>query len=208
MSSICRAVVLAVSFALIASSQVERASIVGTLRDASGSVVPGVVVKVINEGTNSTTTLTTYASGEYSSSNLTPGNYTIEAEKSGFTRRLYRNFAVQVAQVARLDMTLEVGAMEQTVEVTTQAPLLQTENASVGQVISEKPIAELPLNGRNFAQLAVLAPGVTGLTYAQTATINAGARPDELRPGGTTIEANGARDSSNQLLIDGVDNTE
>jgi Carboxypeptidase regulatory-like domain len=208
MGSICRAAMLTVSFALIAYSQVERASIVGTLRDPSGSVVPGVTVRVVNEGTNTTTTLTTDAAGEYSASNLTPGNYTIEAEKSGFTRRVYRNFTVQVAQVARLDITLEVGAVEQTVEVTTQAPLLQTENASVGQVISERPIAELPLNGRNFAQLAVLAPGVTGLSYAQTATINAGARPDELRPGGTTIEANGARDSSNQLLIDGVDNTE
>src|SRR5437764_9613429 len=164
MPSICRAVMVTISFAFIACSQVERASIVGTLRDPSGSVVPGVTVRVINEGTNTTTTLTTDAAGEYSASNLTPGKYTIEAEKSGFTRRVYRNFAVQVAQVARLDITLEVGAVEQTVEVTTQAPLLQTENASVGQVISEKPIAELPLTGRNFAQRAVLAPGVTGLT--------------------------------------------
>jgi hypothetical protein len=203
-----RLVILSLALAGIAFSQVERASIVGTLRDASGSVVPGVTVRVTNDGTNTTTTLTTDASGEYSASNLTPGPYTIEIEKSGFSRRVYRNFVVQVAQVARLDITLDVGAVEQTVEVTTLAPLLQTENASVGQVIAEKPIAELPLNGRNFAQLAVLAPGVTGLTYAQTGTINAGARPDELRPGGTTIEANGARDSSNQLLIDGIDNTE
>ena len=208
MNSIGRLATLTFSFALIAFSQVERASIVGTVRDPSGAVVPGVAVRVINEGTNTVSTLTTDAGGEYLASNLTPGNYTIEAGKSGFTRRIYRNFGVQVAQVARLDITLDVGAVEQTVEVTTQAPLLQTENASVGQVISEKPISELPLNGRNFAQLAVLAPGVTGLSYAQTNTINAGARPDELRPGGTTIEANGARDSSNQLLIDGIDNTE
>ena len=203
-----RSAILSLALAGIAYSQVERASIVGTLRDASGSVVPGVTVRVTNESTNTATTLTTDASGEYSATNLTPGSYRIEAEKSGFSRRVYRNFPVQVAQVARLDITLDVGAVEQTVEVTTQVPLLQTENASVGQVIAEKPIAELPLNGRNFAQLAVLAPGVTGLTYAQTGTINAGARPDELRPGGTTIEANGARDSSNQLLIDGIDNTE
>src|SRR5690349_2912929 len=208
MNSVGRLATLIFSLALIAFSQVERASIVGTLRDASGSVVPGVTVRVTNESTNTATTLTTDASGEYSATNLTPGSYKIEAEKSGFSRRVYRNFPVQVAQVARLDIILDVGAVEQTVEVTTQVPLLQTENASVGQVIAEKPIAELPLNGRNFAQLAVLAPGVTGLTYAQTGTINAGARPDELRPGGTTIEANGARDSSNQLLIDGIDNTE
>ena len=206
--TIGRSAILSLALAGLAYSQVERASIVGTLRDASGSVVTGVTVRVTNESTNTATTLTTDASGEYSATNLTPGSYRIEAEKSGFSRRVYRNFPVQVAQVARLDITLDVGAVEQTVEVTTQVPLLQTENASVGQVIAEKPIAELPLNGRNFAQLAVLAPGVTGLTYAQTGTINAGARPDELRPGGTTIEANGARDSSNQLLIDGIDNTE
>src|ERR1700720_4036791 len=191
-----------------AFAQVERASIVGTIRDSTGSVVPGVAVKVINQATNATENLQTDSAGDYSATNLTPGTYSVEAEKSGFTRRVYRDFVVQVAQVARLDITLAVGAVEQTVEVTGETPLLQTENASVGQVIAEKPISELPLNGRNFAQLAVLAPGVTGLTYAQTGTINAGARPDELRPGGTTIEANGARDSSNQLLIDGIDNTE
>src|SRR5690242_17831702 len=189
-------------------AQVERASIVGTIRDSSGSVVPGVTVKVINQGTNNTTNLQTDEAGEYSATNLTPGAYTVEAEKTGFTRRVYRDFVVQVTQIARLDITLELGAVEQTVEVTGEAPLLQTENSTVGQVISSQPISALPLNGRNLAQLAILAPGVTGLTYAQTGTINAGARPDELRPGGTTIEANGARDSSNQLLIDGIDNTE
>ena len=194
--------------ALGAFAQVERASIVGTIRDSTGSVVPGVTVKVINQGTNNTTNLQTDEAGEYSATNLTPGAYTVEAEKTGFTRRVYRDFVVQVAQIARLDITLEIGAVEQTVEVSGEAPLLQTENSTVGQVISSQPISELPLNGRNLAQLAILAPGVTGLSYAQTGTINAGARPDELRPGGTTIEANGARDSSNQLLLDGIDNTE
>lgn len=208
MRSISHGALLFLLAASIGFSQVERASIVGTIRDSSGSVVPGVAIKVTNQGTNTTTTLLTDEAGDYSATNLTPGVYSVEAVKSGFSRRVYHDFAVQVAQVARLDITLEVGAVDQSVEVTGEAPLLQTENAAVGQVISSQPISELPLNGRNFAQLAILAPGVTGLTYAQTGTINAGARPDELRPGGTTIEANGARDSSNQLLIDGIDNTE
>jgi hypothetical protein len=208
MGLVCRVTLLVLCAISPGFGQVERASIVGTIRDSSGSVVPGVSVKISNQGTNTTSTLQSDAAGDYSATNLIPGTYTIEAEKSGFTRHIYRDFAVQVAQVARLDITLDVGAVGQTVEVSGETPLLQTENASVGQVISSKPISELPLNGRNFAQLAVLAPGVTGLSYAQAGTINAGVRPDELRPGGTTIEANGARDSSNQLLYDGIDNTE
>lgn len=189
-------------------AQVERASIVGTITDKSGSLVPGVTVRVINESTNTALTAQTDSAGEFTASNLTPGIYTVEAEKAGFNRHVNKGFAIQVAQVARLDIALEVGAVEQTVEIRGETPLLQTENASVGQVIGSQPINELPLNGRNFAELAVLAPGVTGLSYAQVGTINAGVRPDELRPGGTTIEANGARDSSNQMLLDGIDNTE
>ena len=87
-------------------------------------------------------------------------------------------------------------------------PLLQTESASVGQVISREAVNALPLNGRNFVQLAILAPGVSGLDYAQPGTINTGKRPDELRPGGTAIQVNGGVSLSNQVLLDGIDNTE
>ena len=103
---------------------------------------------------------------------------------------------------------MEVGGVEQTVEVTGTIPLLQTENASVGQVIEREAVNALPLNGRNFVQLAILAPGVSGLDYAQPGTINTGKRPDELRPGGTAMQANGALSQSNQVLLDGIDNTE
>nr|MDQ2899310.1 TonB-dependent receptor [Acidobacteriota bacterium] len=197
-----------VSFAALATAQVERATLVGAVTDNSGAVLPGVQVKITNEGTNTSSTLTTDAAGAYSAGNLTPGSYTIEAGKAGFTRHVNKGFVLQVSQEARLDIQLAVGAIEQSVEVSGETPLLQTEGSSVGQVIDTQPINALPLNGRNFAQLAVLAPGVTGLSYAQTGTINSGQRPDELRPGGTTLLANGARDSSNQLLLDGIDNTE
>ncbi|MCI0625343.1 MAG: TonB-dependent receptor [Acidobacteria bacterium] len=130
------------------------------------------------------------------------------AQHTGFSRQVYKGFVLQVGQSARLDIALEVGSVEQAVEVLAEVPLLQTENASVGQVISPEPIAALPLNGRNFAQLAILAPGVSGLDYAQPNTINSGRRPDELRPGGTTIQANGIRNYLNQVLIDGIDATE
>ena len=208
MGSFLRALFLSFACGLICYSQVERATITGTVSDTSGAVVPDATVRVIDEATNSILALKTDAAGEYTASNLTPGSYTIEAEKTGFNKHVNRAFVVEVSQVARLDITLPIGAVNQTVEVTGAVPVLQTENASVGQVIGAQAVSQLPLNGRNIAQLAILAPGVTGLSYAPTGTINSGARPDELRPGGTTIEANGARDSANKMLLDGVDNTE
>lgn len=190
------------------AAQVERASLVGTLTDNSGAVLAGVTIKVTNEGTNASLNLASDAAGDFRAVNLTPGSYTVQAEKAGFQRHLTKGLVLQVAQEARLDIQLSLGGVEQTIEVSAGAPLLQTEGSTVGQVIDTKPIETLPLNGRNIVQLAVLAPGVTGLSYAQTGTINSGLRPDELRPGGTTLLANGARDSSNQLLLDGIDNTE
>ncbi len=189
-------------------AQVERASIVGSITDKSGAAMSGVEVVVTNEATNTSTRVTTDDSGAYSVVNLIPGSYSITASRQGFRNVVYRNYVLQVSQAARLDVAMEVGEVTQAIEVSGAAPLLQTENASVGQVISKEAVESLPLNGRNFVQLAIIAPGVSGLDYAQPNTINSGRRPDELRPGGTALQANGARNISNQVLIDGVDNTE
>ena len=189
-------------------AQVERAAIVGNVTDKSGSAMPGVSVLVTNEATNTSTLLASDESGGYTAVNLIPGNYKITASRDGFRPVTFRNFVLQVGQTARLDIGMEVGSVEQSVEVTGAMPLLQTESASVGQVIEQAAVNALPLNGRNFVQLAILAPGVSGLDYAQSGTINTGKRPDELRPGGTAIQANGALSQSNQVLLDGIDNTE
>jgi hypothetical protein len=199
---------LVIAILPLAHGQVERATLAGTITDNSGAVVPGVAIKVTNEATNISVNLETDSAGDYRAVNLTPGSYGLRAEKTGFQLYTTKSVILQVAQEARLDIRLELGGVEQTIEVSAAAQLLQTEGSTVGQVIDTKPIEMLPLNGRNLVQLAVLAPGVTGLSYSQTGTINSGARPDELRPGGTTLLANGARDSSNQLLLDGIDNTE
>ena len=203
-----RAGLISVAFLSASYAQVERASLAGTVTDNSGAILPGVAVKVTNEGTNTAVSLMTDDAGDYRAVNLTPGSYTVEAEKTGFQRHVTKGLVLQVAQEARLNIQMQIGAIEQTVEVSAAAPLLQTEGSTVGQVIDTKPIETLPLNGRNIVQLAVIAPGVSGLSYAQSGTIDSGLRPDELRPGGTTLLANGARDSSNQLLLDGIDNTE
>ena len=208
MTSAIRALLALVLFAAICLAQAERASITGTVTDSSGAAISGATVKVTDEATNNTLTLQSDSAGQYTARNLTPGSYTIAVEKSGFTKHVDKSFVVEVSQTARLDVSLSLGSVSQTVEVTGAVPVLQTENASVGQVIGSQAVSQLPLNGRNIAQLAILAPGVTGLSYAPTGTVNSGARPDELRPGGTTIEANGARDTANKMLLDGVDNTE
>jgi Carboxypeptidase regulatory-like domain len=205
----CLAVlVLTSALSLTGFAQVERATITGTLTDKNGSIVPDATVRVTDESTNETKTLQTDSAGEYVAGNLTPGSYTIEAEKTGFTKHINKGYVVQVGQTARLDIVMTVGSVTQSVEVTGTLPVLQSENAAVGQVIATTAVQQLPLNGRNMTQLAIITPGVTGLNYAPTGTIGSGVRPDELRPGGTTIEANGARDSANKLLLDGVDNTE
>jgi Carboxypeptidase regulatory-like domain len=194
--------------AAAAIAQVERASIIGNVTDTSGAAMPGVEITVTNEGTNTSVRLTTDEVGAYYAVNLIPGSYSVNASRSGFKPVVYRNFVLQVGQSARLDIRIEVGNVEQTIEVTGSIPLLQTENASVGQVITREAVNSLPLNGRNFVQLAILAPGVSGLDYAQPGTINTGKRPDELRPGGTAIQVNGGVSFSNQVLLDGIDNTE
>lgn len=194
--------------ATAALAQVEQARIVGTVTDSTGAVVPGVEVKITHETTNTGVALTTDASGSYAAVNLTPGSYSITAQHAGFSRRVFTGFQVQSGQAARRDIILEVGAVEQTVEVASAIPLLRTEDATISQVINPQLIAALPQNGRNFIGFALAAPGVAGLDWVQPGTINSGRRPDELRPGGTALQANGVRSYLNQVMIDGIDATE
>src|SRR5258708_35689393 len=199
--------VLAV-FAPALRAEVERASIVGKISDKSGAAMAGVEVTVTLEATNPSVRVSSDDAGAFTAVNLIPGSYSVHASAKAFRPVVLGNIVLQVGQSARLDITMEVGNIEQTVEVTAATPLLQTESASVGQVIEKAAVNSLPLNGRNFVQLAILAPGVSGLDYAQPATINTGKRPDELRPGGTALQASGALSQSNAVLLDGIENTE
>ena len=113
-------------------AQVERASIIGNVTDASGAAAPGVAVIVSNEATNTSISLTTDDAGAYTAVNLIPGSYSVNASRSGFKAVSFRNFVLQVGQSARLDIHLEVGNVEPRIEVSGAIPLLQTENASVG----------------------------------------------------------------------------
>jgi hypothetical protein len=135
-------------------------SIVGSVNDASGSAMPGAAVTVINTSTSERHTAVTTIDGGYRFVNLVPGNYTIVVEKAGFKRTTRDAVAIDVAAIARLDISMEVGDVTQSVEVTGAAPLLQTENASLSQVVAARSVEELPLNGRNVLNLVSLSPGV------------------------------------------------
>src|SRR2546422_6409659 len=140
-------------------AQVDRGEIVGTVSDSSGALVPSVTVTITDVQTNQSTTRTTDSSGSYVASLLHIGTYTVSAEKEGFRKIVQPEVVIDVNQVVRVDLVLQVGAVSQAVEVVGAPPLVQTETSSLGTVETERRIVDLPLNERNFIGLAYLGPG-------------------------------------------------
>ena len=138
-----------------------QGSITGTLTDSSGAAVAGATVTVTNAQTNAVRTGVTNDSGLYSFPDLVPGIYSVRAELKGFRTALRQNIELQVQQTARVDITLQPGDVNQTIEVSAAAQMLSSEDATVGTVIENKRIVDLPLNGRDFLQLVALSPNVT-----------------------------------------------
>jgi len=147
-------------FAPLLVAQTPTATLVGRIVDASGSVVPGAAIEVREVDTNQIRTALSQADGGYTISNLAPGIYDVSIDKSGFRRLVENRLELRVDQTARLDARLEVGATGQSIIVTASVPLLNTENASRGDVIVNHEITEMPLNGRDFNDLALLVAGV------------------------------------------------
>ncbi|MBV8069926.1 MAG: carboxypeptidase regulatory-like domain-containing protein, partial [Acidobacteriaceae bacterium] len=137
-------------------AQAVYGSIAGTVRDATGSVVDAVNVTLTNTATGETRSMTTSSSGDYTFVNILPGRYSLTAEKAGFKKLVREPIIVDIESGLRVDLTLEVGAVTQTVEVTAAAPLLQPETSSLGQVVEQRAVTELPLNGRNPLALVQL----------------------------------------------------
>jgi len=188
------ALLFCVTLPLAAWAQKDTGSIVGTVKDATGAVIPQAKVTVTDVDRGNTFSTTTNPSGDYVASPLRIGHYNVKIEKEGFKTTVAGPIELQVQEHAEVNVTLEVGQMVQTVEVHGSSPLLETQTSELGQVVSTRRMVDLPLNGRNFAQLALLSAGV------------APTEPGARNEGSYGFSSNGGRSYQNNFLLDGVDN--
>ena len=184
-------------------AQVTTGTIVGTISDANG-IVPRAAVTIREVSKGTADTYVTDDTGSYTAPFLTPGTYVVEVNVPGFKKWVRGGVILQVNQRARVDVALEVGGVEETTTVTAEAPLLRTDSSEVGTVIEERAIKELPLNGRNFAALVYLTPGITP---GQAGENLSGASTFNPR-GASNFNALGHQANANAWLIDGIDNNE
>lgn len=186
-------------FPIAASSQLTTATIVGTVTDSTGATIPNVQVTITNLGTQESTTATSDSTGEYSARFLPPGSYKLHAVAPGFKGWDVPQVTLAVGDTLRLDAQLQVGEQTQTVEVTSAAPALHTEDATQGALVSQQAVADLPLNGRNFINLARLAPGASAEGQNQFGSVD-----DRRFSVAITINGQGKAD----FLLDGMDDNE
>ena len=192
---LCTLLSLVLILPAMALGQVDTGSISGTVRDTSGSVVPGVKVTLTNSGTGISSSTTTKSVGEYTFSPVKIGSYSVSAEMTGFEKIQQNNVTVDVQQKVQVDLVMTLGKTSETVTVDAAPPALQTQDASVGQVIGQQAINDLPLNGRNYTFLAQLAAGV-----------NQGQQDTRGLGSSGAFSANGLRPAQNNYLLDGIDN--
>lgn len=191
------AILAVVCFPLGASAQTARGSIVGTISDVSGAVIPEATVTVTEIATKQVYTALANSTGYFVVTSLLPGNYSVEAEKAGFKPNTVQSVEVNVATQVTVNLALAVAGAAEAVTVTSEAALVDTSNASLGQVVRTKAIEDLPLNGRNFLQLALLTSGALPLAPAN----------ENGLVYKSSVNISGGRESSNQYTIDGVSNS-
>jgi hypothetical protein len=184
--------------ALTVFAQRGRGTILGTVTDSTGAVVPGATVTITNPATNVGTTAITNESGNYVVPNLNVGGYTVAATKTGFKKALRSGITLEVDQRAEINLILETGAVTETVEVTSQAPLVDTTTATFGKVIENRRVEELPVNGRNALSLVLLAPAVqSGVGPTASGFADRGTQVSMIR-------INGSPFATNNLVVDGL----
>jgi hypothetical protein len=208
-SFFCWASILLLIFstASICLAQSDTARLQGTVTDPQGAAVNGATVTVTNTGTDRASTVTTNELGYYAVAALPPGFYKVEVSQKGF-KKVSRELELQVAQLAVANFQLDVGAVTETVVVEAGSPVLDAQDSAIGEVVEARQIEEMPLNGRNFTQLAMLVPGV--IRGSGNATGSAG-NAETFRygdVGGASLVVNGIRSQANNYILDGIDNNE
>ncbi|MFB3827083.1 MAG: carboxypeptidase regulatory-like domain-containing protein [Bryobacteraceae bacterium] len=183
---------IAAAYAAVAYGQGAGATLSGRIMDSTGSVIPGAEVRIRNVSTNQSRAATALADGEFVFPGLDPGQYELTATQTGFQRHVETDLTLEVGQAARLDIRLSPGSISETIEVKAEVPLLNTENAVKGDVVISQEIAEIPLNGRDFSDLAFLVPGV----YPRAAGASNGGQ----------FTVNGTRNDNTNFVLDGFSN--
>ncbi len=192
-----------VSFQLFLSAQVSTSTIAGVIRDETGSVVPNAKVVAVATATGQQRETTTNDAGEYVVPQLSPGVYRVTATASGFQTSVVQSLTLNIAERATVDLTLKLGQVNEQVTVEATAPLLEQETASLGQVVTRKAIADLPLNGRNYITLGALSPGVIPQLPASTGPASFVASTTQRSD--RSLLVGGQRESSTSYLYDGVE---
>lgn len=187
-------------FSTRVSAQVVGATVSGTVVDSSGAKVPDAKITITNVGTGIATTTTTKSDGVFVVPNLNPGNYEVLVEAKGFSTLDRKGITLTVGQELILNLTLQLGAVSQTVTVTAEAPTVNLANATLGGLVEGTTVQELPLNGRSWTDLAVLQPGVH--QSQDQPPITAG---DRIKRGlGLELTISGGRPQQNNYLLDGI----
>ena len=209
-SQLLRAVIFVLILSLqILSLQTARAqnvygTIAGRVTDASGAAVADATVTLINIGTSEKHIMQSSASGEYTFVNVLPGRYRVEGEKGGYKKFVRDPIVVEIESGLRVDIALQVGAQSETVEVTSEAPLLQPETQSLGQVVEGRAVTEAPLNGRNPLALVALVPGVVP-QGSPSGGNSSGGNPVGANPFALgDFQVGGGQAGQSSILLDGV----
>jgi hypothetical protein len=183
-------------------AQGTSATLNGTVLDSAGAAVEDARVTVVNTGTNATQATASNGQGVYSVGQLAPGSYTVTVERVGFRKTVQTGIVLTVNQAATLNVSLQIGDVEQTVSVSADAALINATTAEISTVVDQHAISQLPLNGRDPSSLVFLAPGVTNVLNTGGGYLQTGfSFPTE-----TGASANGGRQGSTYYLLDGVQN--
>ncbi len=177
---------------IVVKAQVDTGTILGTVTDTTGAVVPGAMVTIINQATAASQSAKTQSDGRFVFTPLQIGTYSVVVDAASFKKSTTLDVHLDIQQHALVNVVLQPGAVTQSVQVTEAPELMQTQSSSVGQVIEEKTIVDLPLNGRDYTMLVLLTPGVT--------------LPQQGARASNQFVANGARVAQNDYLLDGIDN--